>query len=217
MSRVIRSGRYRFSASITSNAERTTHGELSLFLFLSSLSLSLSISLSVCLSLSLSLSLYVSVCLSVTHTHTHTHIKTTTLTQHPLSHRYNRLCGAAKKIATRLSKLDPTDPFRQKRSDALLEKLFAIGLIPTQKNLGLVDKVVCVCVCVCVYAFSLPVGLSVCRGFEFVSHSGVISDSISQSRFSMYARLRGRCSSQHRRSAVVVFRWSWFASRWQKR
>jgi hypothetical protein len=81
------------------------------------------------------------------------HFVTTTVLKHPVrqtnkqptnkqtTRRYNRLCGAAKKIATRLSKLDHTDPFRLKRSDLLLEKLFSIGLIPTQKNLGLVDKV----------------------------------------------------------------------------
>ena len=55
--------------------------------------------------------------------------------------RYNRICGAAKKVTTKLSKLDPTDPFRQIQVDKLLEKLFNVGVIPTQKNLGLVDKV----------------------------------------------------------------------------
>mmetsp|Transcript_33737 Transcript_33737/g.88678 ORF Transcript_33737/g.88678 Transcript_33737/m.88678 type:complete len:182 (+) Transcript_33737:57-602(+) len=54
--------------------------------------------------------------------------------------RYNRLCGAAKRLATRLSKLDPTDPFRQEQQRKLLEKVFNIGLIPTQKNMGLIDK-----------------------------------------------------------------------------
>eukprot|EP00035_Acanthoeca_spectabilis_P024179 m.452652 g.452652 ORF g.452652 m.452652 type:complete len:182 (+) comp20374_c0_seq1:114-659(+) len=54
--------------------------------------------------------------------------------------RYNRLCGASKKLATKLSKLEPTDPFRHEQADKLLEKLFNIGLIPTKKNLGLVDK-----------------------------------------------------------------------------
>lgn len=55
--------------------------------------------------------------------------------------RYNRLCGAAKRVVTKLSKLDPTDTFRQEQQDKLLEKLFNIGLIPTKKNMGLVDKV----------------------------------------------------------------------------
>eukprot|EP00038_Savillea_parva_P007126 m.167951 g.167951 ORF g.167951 m.167951 type:complete len:182 (-) comp12899_c0_seq1:128-673(-) len=55
--------------------------------------------------------------------------------------KYNKLCGAAKRMATRLSKLDPTDPFRHEQAAKLLEKLFNIGLIPTQKSLGLVDKI----------------------------------------------------------------------------
>lgn len=54
--------------------------------------------------------------------------------------RYNRLCGASKKIATRLTKLDAHDPFRTEKVEQLLEKLYQIGVIPTKKNLGLVDK-----------------------------------------------------------------------------
>lgn len=49
--------------------------------------------------------------------------------------KYNRLCGAIRKIANELSKLDPRDPFRVKITDQLLSKLYAVGLIPTKKNL----------------------------------------------------------------------------------
>lgn len=46
----------------------------------------------------------------------------------------------AQKLATRISKLNPEDPFRFKRSSALLEKLYGAGLIPSTRNLGLVAK-----------------------------------------------------------------------------
>lgn len=48
---------------------------------------------------------------------------------------------AAKKVATKLLALDPKDPFRAEKTEGLLETLFNIGVIPTKKNLGLVDKV----------------------------------------------------------------------------
>lgn len=38
--------------------------------------------------------------------------------------RYNRICGAARKCATKLSKLDTHDPFRAQKTEALLEKLY---------------------------------------------------------------------------------------------
>jgi len=51
------------------------------------------------------------------------------------------MCGLAKKVATKLLALDPKDPFRAEKTEGLLETLFNIGVIPTKKNLGLVDKV----------------------------------------------------------------------------
>jgi len=42
-----------------------------------------------------------------------------------LALRYNRICGLAKKITTKLSKLDPKDPFRADKTDGLLQKLYA--------------------------------------------------------------------------------------------
>ena len=47
----------------------------------------------------------------------------------------------AKKIAAKLLALDMKDPFRASKTEGLLETLFNMGVIPTKKNLGLVDKV----------------------------------------------------------------------------
>jgi hypothetical protein len=41
---------------------------------------------------------------------------------------YNRLCGEVKKLANRISLLDPTDPFRHKMAEGILLKLIQLGL-----------------------------------------------------------------------------------------
>jgi len=48
---------------------------------------------------------------------------------------YNKLAKSIKKLANGLTKLPPTDPFRTKMTDQLLEKLYSMALIPTKKNL----------------------------------------------------------------------------------
>mmetsp|Transcript_2266 Transcript_2266/g.3255 ORF Transcript_2266/g.3255 Transcript_2266/m.3255 type:complete len:186 (+) Transcript_2266:33-590(+) len=55
--------------------------------------------------------------------------------------KYNRLCGLVKKIAHKLSKLDPRDPYRVKATDQLMNKLYAMGLISTKKSLQVVDQI----------------------------------------------------------------------------
>ena len=45
--------------------------------------------------------------------------------------KYNALCGATRLLAHRLAALDPTDPFRRKHEDRMLEKLFDIGVLGT--------------------------------------------------------------------------------------
>jgi U3 small nucleolar ribonucleoprotein protein IMP3 len=42
---------------------------------------------------------------------------------------YNRICGALRHLAHRLSNLDPSDPVRRKHEELLLEKLFDLGII----------------------------------------------------------------------------------------
>ncbi|CAI5468821.1 unnamed protein product [Closterium sp. Yama58-4] len=54
--------------------------------------------------------------------------------------KYNRLCGKITKLTTLLKKLDPSDPFRIEMTDQLLNKLYNMGVIPTQKSLNLCDK-----------------------------------------------------------------------------
>jgi U3 small nucleolar ribonucleoprotein protein IMP3 len=40
--------------------------------------------------------------------------------------KYNQLCGQLRQMAHKLSLLSPTDPFRRKHEDLLLEKLFDV-------------------------------------------------------------------------------------------
>jgi U3 small nucleolar ribonucleoprotein protein IMP3 len=45
--------------------------------------------------------------------------------------KYNQLCGQLRQLAHKLSLLSPTDPFRRKHEDLLLEKLFDLGILGT--------------------------------------------------------------------------------------
>ncbi|KAF2195156.1 hypothetical protein K469DRAFT_733860 [Zopfia rhizophila CBS 207.26] len=45
--------------------------------------------------------------------------------------KYNIMCGYLRQLAHRLSNLDPSDPFRRKHEDLLLEKLFDMGILGT--------------------------------------------------------------------------------------
>ncbi|CAG8531007.1 6846_t:CDS:2 [Diversispora eburnea] len=56
-------------------------------------------------------------------------------------HKYNKLCGSIKKLANRISLLDPRDPFRIKQESALLEKLYQMGLITSNKQFSQVDNI----------------------------------------------------------------------------
>ncbi|KAI9750894.1 MAG: 40S ribosomal protein S16 [Chaenotheca gracillima] len=44
---------------------------------------------------------------------------------------YNRLCGSLRQLAHRLASLDPSDPVRHKLEDAVLEKLWDVGVLGT--------------------------------------------------------------------------------------
>lgn len=44
---------------------------------------------------------------------------------------YNRIAGSLRQLAHKLAALDPSDPFRRKHEDLLLEKLFDMGIIGT--------------------------------------------------------------------------------------
>ncbi|CAG8525533.1 10697_t:CDS:2 [Cetraspora pellucida] len=56
-------------------------------------------------------------------------------------HKYNKLCGSIKKLANKISLLDPRDPFRNKQETALLDKLYSMGLITAKKQFSQVDKI----------------------------------------------------------------------------
>jgi len=54
--------------------------------------------------------------------------------------KYNKLCGMVTKLVSALRKMEPTDPTRLALTEALLEKLYNCGAIPTRKSLALCDK-----------------------------------------------------------------------------
>ncbi|KAF2876640.1 hypothetical protein BDV95DRAFT_602610 [Massariosphaeria phaeospora] len=43
--------------------------------------------------------------------------------------KYNRICGQLRLLAHRLADLDPSDEFRRKQEDLVLEKLFSLGVL----------------------------------------------------------------------------------------
>lgn len=56
-------------------------------------------------------------------------------------HKYNRLVGHIARVVARLKKRPASDPFRAKTTEALLEKLFNMGLIQTKKSLLKAEEV----------------------------------------------------------------------------
>lgn len=53
--------------------------------------------------------------------------------------KYSKIVGSITKLANKISLLDPSDPFREKMSDALLEKLYGMGIITAKKLLSSLD------------------------------------------------------------------------------
>lgn len=54
-------------------------------------------------------------------------------------HKYNKLVGEVKKLCHKLIKLDPRDLYRTKMTEALLEKLFSMGVITNTKSLAIAN------------------------------------------------------------------------------
>ncbi|KAJ9564079.1 hypothetical protein OSB04_000045 [Centaurea solstitialis] len=54
--------------------------------------------------------------------------------------KYSGLCRMAQKLVNILKQMDPRDPYRIEMTDALLEKLYNMGVIPCQKSLALCDR-----------------------------------------------------------------------------
>ncbi|KAG2070016.1 alpha-L RNA-binding motif-containing protein [Suillus decipiens] len=55
-------------------------------------------------------------------------------------HKYNKLCGALRSFAHRLSVLPAQDPFRTRMESQLLSKLYDIGVLNSQAKLSDVDN-----------------------------------------------------------------------------
>jgi Ribosomal protein S4 and related proteins len=54
---------------------------------------------------------------------------------------YNRICGNIQSLSAKLKTLKVDDPFRIAMTDQLLEKLYNMGLITTQKSLQKADEI----------------------------------------------------------------------------
>lgn len=51
-------------------------------------------------------------------------------------HKYNKICGDVRKVAHKLSLLQPDDPFRIKHEQLLLEKLYNMGILATKSKIS---------------------------------------------------------------------------------
>ncbi|TID28279.1 hypothetical protein CANINC_002592 [Pichia inconspicua] len=55
-------------------------------------------------------------------------------------HSYNKIVGKLKKLMRKLALLEPTDPFRIKHEQLLLDKLYNLGLLPTTSKISAVEN-----------------------------------------------------------------------------
>ncbi|XP_025114226.1 U3 small nucleolar ribonucleoprotein protein IMP3-like [Pomacea canaliculata] len=55
--------------------------------------------------------------------------------------KYNKLTKNILDLAKKIKEMDSKDPFRASATAQLLEKLYAMGLVPTKANLSLVQKI----------------------------------------------------------------------------
>ena len=55
--------------------------------------------------------------------------------------KYNKLCGYITQIVAKTKLLKPQDPARIQLTKSLLHKLYEMGVIPTEKNLSLCEKI----------------------------------------------------------------------------
>eukprot|EP00158_Paraphelidium_tribonemae_P009724 Partr_v1_DN28939_c2_g1_i3_m25106 putative u3 small nucleolar ribonucleoprotein len=56
-------------------------------------------------------------------------------------HKYNKIVGLIKKLANKISLLDPADEYRLKITGQLLDKLFNLGCVPSRNALSITEKV----------------------------------------------------------------------------
>lgn len=55
-------------------------------------------------------------------------------------HSYNKIVGKLKQVARKLALLEPADPFRIKHEQLLLDKLYAMGLLPTTSKISAIEN-----------------------------------------------------------------------------
>lgn len=58
--------------------------------------------------------------------------------------KYNKVCGSIRQLAHRLALLDPLDPVRRKHEELLLDKLYAMGILPQKTKMSDVENKVTV-------------------------------------------------------------------------
>ncbi|CCE87276.1 Piso0_005822 [Millerozyma farinosa CBS 7064] len=51
-------------------------------------------------------------------------------------HKYNKICGHIRQLAYKLSLLPPSDPYRIKHEQLLLEKLYAMGILASKSKIS---------------------------------------------------------------------------------
>ncbi|RPA79662.1 hypothetical protein BJ508DRAFT_240513 [Ascobolus immersus RN42] len=61
--------------------------------------------------------------------------------------KYNRLSGSIRQLAHRLSLLPPTDAYRRKHEELLLEKLYNMGLLKSKSKMSEIEKLSVSCFC----------------------------------------------------------------------
>jgi U3 small nucleolar ribonucleoprotein protein IMP3 len=101
--------------------------------------------------------------------------------------QYNRLVGIIKKLCTKISNLHPKDPYRNKMSDALIDKLYQMGLIST-KSLSNCEKVTVSAFCrrrLSVLLSSIKMAESVSQASKYIEqgHVRVGTDTITDPAF----------------------------------
>ncbi|KAJ1678836.1 U3 small nucleolar ribonucleoprotein imp3, partial [Spiromyces aspiralis] len=55
--------------------------------------------------------------------------------------KYNKLVGEIRKIAYKISLLDPRDPYRTKSEEQLLNKLYNMGIITAKKPFSQIERI----------------------------------------------------------------------------
>ncbi|ANZ76120.1 BA75_02126T0 [Komagataella pastoris] len=92
-------------------------------------------------------------------------------------HKYNKICGEIRKLARKLSLLQPNDPFRIKHEQLLLDKLYAMGVLESKSKISdLENKVMVSSFCrrrIGVVMFRLKMAQSIKDAVTFIEQGHV--------------------------------------------